>query len=190
MLTKLTLKVIMVLMDREVRTMILNLKDISVKEGSSLPFEYALDLSDIAVFGEKPFINPFEIRGKVYNRAGVLELSAVASSEASFKCARCAKVFSKEVEVPIFHILTNSSENQSDDNDYLEIKDFSLDLDSVVFDEVVLASDMVHLCKEDCKGLCSKCGKDLNEGSCDCSHKEIDPRLAPLQKLLDNKNYQ
>ena len=41
------------------------------------------------------------------------------------------------------------------------------------------------LCSEDCKGLCHKCGKDLNEGDCGCDHREIDPRFAVLQQLLD-----
>ena len=40
------------------------------------------------------------------------------------------------------------------------------------------------LCKEDCLGLCQRCGKDLNEGDCGCKDDEIDPRLAPLAKLL------
>jgi uncharacterized protein len=44
------------------------------------------------------------------------------------------------------------------------------------------------LCHDDCKGLCQRCGKNLNEGECDCSKKEIDPRMAPLQKLLDEMN--
>ena len=41
------------------------------------------------------------------------------------------------------------------------------------------------LCDEDCKGLCPKCGKDLNEGECSCVTKEVDPRLEPLRKLLE-----
>ncbi len=45
------------------------------------------------------------------------------------------------------------------------------------------------LCKEDCKGLCPTCGKDLNEGPCGCK-KELDPRLAVLAKLLDKKDSQ
>jgi len=43
------------------------------------------------------------------------------------------------------------------------------------------------LCDEDCKGLCPKCGQDLNQGQCGCVTKEIDPRLAVLQKFLDSK---
>ena len=41
------------------------------------------------------------------------------------------------------------------------------------------------LCREGCRGLCPKCGKNLNEGDCGCDRKEIDPRLAVLKKFLD-----
>jgi uncharacterized protein len=40
-----------------------------------------------------------------------------------------------------------------------------------------------RLCSEDCKGLCPYCGKDLNEGRCDCEVDEIDPRFEVLKKL-------
>jgi uncharacterized protein len=41
------------------------------------------------------------------------------------------------------------------------------------------------LCSDDCKGLCQRCGKNLNEGACNCGKDEIDPRLAPLKKILE-----
>ena len=39
------------------------------------------------------------------------------------------------------------------------------------------------LCRPDCRGLCPHCGQDLNEGQCKCDEQQVDPRLAPLQKL-------
>ena len=46
--------------------------------------------------------------------------------------------------------------------------------------------EMAVVCDEDCKGLCPKCGKNLNQGECGCVVKEVDPRLAVLQKFLDS----
>ncbi|MBR2488852.1 MAG: DUF177 domain-containing protein, partial [Clostridia bacterium] len=46
---------------------------------------------------------------------------------------------------------------------------------------------MKHLCSEKCKGICSKCGKNLNDGKCECPEKEIDPRLQILADLLNNQ---
>ena len=50
----------------------------------------------------------------------------------------------------------------------------------------ILGMDTKTLCSEDCKGLCPRCGANLNEGLCGCK-REIDPRLAALAKLLENK---
>jgi len=55
-----------------------------------------------------------------------------------------------------------------------------------VYSEVILDLPSKHLCKDDCKGICFKCGKNLNEGECDCETREVDPRLAKLMELLDN----
>ena len=58
------------------------------------------------------------------------------------------------------------------------------DLDEILNAAFVLNMDSQLLCREDCKGLCSRCGKDLNEGPCGCK-QEIDPRLAVLAQLLE-----
>ena len=51
----------------------------------------------------------------------------------------------------------------------------------------VLAVPMKNLCSEDCKGLCPKCGKNLNEGLCNCNEENIDPRWETIQKLKSKK---
>ena len=61
-----------------------------------------------------------------------------------------------------------------------------LDLDEVVTTTFILAMDTKNLCSEDCKGLCSRCGADLNDGPCSCK-PDVDPRLAALAQLLDDK---
>ena len=66
------------------------------------------------------------------------------------------------------------------------VQDFKLDLYELVYTEVVLAMPSKHLCTKDCKGLCFKCGKNLNDGPCGCATKEVDPRLKALAELLEN----
>ena len=60
-----------------------------------------------------------------------------------------------------------------------------LDVDTPVLDQLFLEFPMKHLCREDCAGLCPICGKNRNEGTCDCEKKQIDPRFASLRKLLE-----
>jgi uncharacterized protein len=58
----------------------------------------------------------------------------------------------------------------------------SLDVDQMILDEILLNWPAKVLCKEDCKGLCSVCGQNLNEKDCGCDRKVLDPRMA---KALD-----
>ena len=62
-----------------------------------------------------------------------------------------------------------------------------LDLDEVVTTAFVPAMDTKNLCSEDCKGLCAKCGADLNLGPCGC-RPDVDPRWAALAQLLDDES--
>ena len=58
-------------------------------------------------------------------------------------------------------------------------------VDDLVEEDLILDQPSKVLCSEECRGLCPMCGKDLNEGSCDCRRETVDPRLAALQQLLD-----
>ena len=80
-----------------------------------------------------------------------------------------------------------ASELQDEENpDYFLLEGDELDLEELLETVFILNMDTRFLCRDDCKGLCSRCGKNLNEGPCDC-RTESDPRLAVLEQLLDDK---
>jgi uncharacterized protein len=56
----------------------------------------------------------------------------------------------------------------------------AFDVNLMVLEQIELAMPMRFVCREDCKGLCYKCGADLNEGACLCKKEETDSRLATL----------
>lgn len=74
---------------------------------------------------------------------------------------------------------------REDDDDTVPVADSAIELDGPAGELLFLGLPTRDLCREDCRGLCPKCGKNLNEGDCDCDRKEIDPRLAVLKKFLD-----
>ena len=78
---------------------------------------------------------------------------------------------------------------QNEDNDsYVVVKNGLLDIDRELVEDLLLEFPMKLLCKNDCKGICSKCGKNLNNNSCEChTKKEIDPRLAILKTLFEDE---
>lgn len=62
----------------------------------------------------------------------------------------------------------------------------TIDLDPIVREQVLLALPLYVVCKDDCKGLCSVCGQNLNERECGCERKRVDPRLAALKDIKLN----
>ncbi len=167
--------------------MIIDLKKIFVNEGSSLPLEYALDLSSVEYHGSFPLKEPVTIHGTVSNKASLVGLKASVCFEFEAGCDRCGIPVKRKHTVTVEKSLAPSIEGE-DSETILLVPDMKLDIDEFLYSEVIVNLPMKHLCKEDCKGICSKCGKDLNDGKCDCPEKEIDPRLAALAELLNNES--
>lgn len=165
--------------------MLLDLKPILVTPGASLPFETHENLSDL-VFGScKPASKPVLAYGKVRNTAGVLELTGELTTTLHGVCNRCASEFTRAVQIPIHAVLVSEEElEQAEDEWVFGIHDGCADLTDIITTAFVLNMDSQLLCRPDCKGVCFRCGKNLNEGPCGC-RKEPDSRFAVLQQLLD-----
>ena len=145
----------------------LDLTAVFVNEGSRLPFEYALDLSDVDFFGHTPIRQPVKISAAFTNRAGVVTMKGTARLRYEAPCDRCAADAAAELEVPLEHVLVTAAEDGEAD-DMVLCPDMRLDAKELLRSDVLLALPLRHLCSEDCKGLCPRCGKNLNEGECGC----------------------
>ena len=165
--------------------MLLGLSKIIDSPGGVVPFETDLDLSQMEFGISRPLQDPIHAVGQVRNTAGVLLLTGELTTCLRGECDRCAKPFEREFSVPLEAVLVTKLENEDYDDPWtFELDGDQADLDDILTTAVVLNMDSKLLCSEDCKGLCARCGKDLNEGPCDCK-KELDPRLAVLQQFLN-----
>ena len=165
--------------------MLLDVKSILHTPGKRLDFQFELDLSDVEFAGRYPVSRPVTVAGQVRNTADVLELELSARSQLDAMCDRCGKEFLQDKEIPYSCILAEEVQNE-DNDEIVVLEDGKVDLDDLARTAFILGMDTKTLCSEDCKGLCSRCGADLNLGPCSCK-KETDPRLAVLAKLLENK---
>ena len=111
------------------------------------------------------------------------------SVKAQIPCDRCLT----EVEVPIDVSFEKevdmklSAEGRIDDLDETDfINGYNLDTDKLVYGELLVNWPMKTLCKPDCKGICRKCGKNLNDGPCGCDTVELDPRMAVIAEIFKN----
>ena len=165
--------------------MTLELKRIFATDNSSVQIDYELDLSTVDYAGGFPLKRPVLVKGSVSNKASVVLLLLEIKFEFTADCDRCGVETSKEYTVNLEKSLAVSIEGEQSDT-IITVPEMKLDVDELVYSEVILSLPTKHLCKEDCKGICCKCGKNLNLGSCNCKTKEIDPRLAKLAELLND----
>ena len=135
------------------------------------------------------FPSPMKVSGEITNTAGYMRMTLTMSVDYEAQCARCLSPvngeFTLDLEKTVAprNLLGDLDESKLDE--FAIIEDGFLDMDEQLREQLEMEFPMRFLCKEDCKGLCPKCGKNLNEGECDCDHREFDPRLEPLRKLLE-----
>ena len=164
--------------------MLLNVKPILHTPGKRMDFQFSMDLSDLEFAGRYPVTQPVEVTGQVRNTADVLELELTARTTLDAVCDRCGKAFPQEKEVTYQCLLAEELQNEDNDEIVL-LEDGQADVGDLARTAFILGMDSKTLCSEDCKGLCPRCGADLNLGPCSCQ-KEVDPRLEVLAKLLEN----
>ncbi len=165
--------------------MLLDVKPILLTPGASLSFQTHEDLSTL-VFGNCcPATEPVCASGTVRNTAGVLQLQGSITTTLHGVCDRCADAFVREIAIELHAVLVPESElEQAQDDWTFGICDGCADLTDIVTTAFVLNMDAQLLCSPTCRGICFRCGKNLNEGPCSCK-REPDSRFAVLQQLLD-----
>ena len=165
--------------------MILDLRRVFAVDNLTQDICGDLDMSGVDFSDGFPLKKPVVYHGSVSNNSSVVTLNLYIEFEFSAPCDRCGTYTSESHSVTIEKSLATSLERQESDT-IIVVPDMRLDVDELVYSEVILNLPSKHLCKSDCRGLCQKCGKNLNEGDCDCEKSEPDPRFDKLRELLNN----
>jgi uncharacterized protein len=134
-------------------------------------------------------VSAAEVSGSASKRGEEVRLRGSIKTEVELLCDRCLAPRRAPLEVE-FDTRFIPQERASGESDNVELltEDLGLaayegdavDLDELVREQILLALPLRNLCGEDCKGLCQKCGANLNAGQCSCEQKEIDPRWSAL----------
>lgn len=130
------------------------------------------------------------VNGKISDSGSCFSLSVTASMEYDALCDRCADKIHDRVEITLERIIAGAGVISNVDGDeYVIEENGNIDIDLDLIEEIMLSFPSQLLCRSDCAGICAKCGCNFNYESCDCAEqKEIDPRWAVLQKLLESKD--
>jgi uncharacterized protein len=134
-----------------------------------------------------------EVAGTIVRRGGRLLLASRVEGGVRLECSRCLGEFDLALSTGfdlVFHREERARLPEGmDEEDFVLLTDTlesRYDIFPRVRESVLLELPIRFLCSEDCKGLCSACGANLNEGLCGCPEKEPDPRWRDLKKLLRN----
>ena len=168
-----------------------------------------LDLSELLsgncktkTFEAKVEMEQFESSGGTYDlvhKPG-LELTVTATGNKKFlvtgegrvvldiPCGRCLEMVETPVDFIIERELDFNADEQSDERleEMSYIDGYHLDVDKLVYLEILVNMPFRVLCSDDCKGLCFKCGANLNKGECGCDREQLDPRMSVIQDIFKN----
>ena len=175
--------------------MIIDVSSILKEFGGKISFDDKTEISDLNFGGsDYRFSEPLSVKGGVSNTGGALSLKADVSGVMTTQCARCMKDIDVPIEFTISETLMRSDEvdgdlgTVSEDDDVIVFEGNTVNLDEIIENNLIMNLSPRYLCRDDCKGLCPKCGKDLNEEICDCKDDEIDPRWAALADMIKNED--
>lgn len=149
------------------------------------PDEIDLETDGVRVTGEIRF------KGELSKNAAKTDVKGTITAPLEIDCTRCLTPVRRTLEVAFQadfvgkELFPNSREThlESSDLDTDVLEGNELDLSQMAREQILLNLPEQVLCREDCKGICPTCGKDLNEGECQCREDEIDPRWAALKDL-------
>lgn len=122
---------------------------------------------------------PIRIKGLLEGVEEGILVSGTVAGRMSCSCARCLKDFTQDIDMEVRELFSHGS---SGEEDGYRIEEGEIDLEPCIRDAVMLSIPFAPLCKEECLGLCPRCGGDRNLAECSCG-PEIDERWAVLSSL-------
>lgn len=140
---------------------------------------------------EVTLLSPVKADLRLKNIDGVILVEGQIMVELSLSCSRCLEKFSQKLEVAISEAFSETGDfpgNGREEEDGINFfSGNNIDLTAAIRENLLAALPMKATCRQDCRGLCPRCGQNLNLAECGCQRQEIDPRLAGLAKLLERK---
>ncbi len=136
--------------------------------------------------GQINFSTQLRLIGTLIHENGLVILSGLIEGQGEIACGSCLELFRFPILADIREIYYSQlSTGSLPDEEWIHFKGNSIDITSELQKAILLSLPMRVICNEGCRGLCSRCGHNLNSGQCGCNIDDIDIRLAVLKELLD-----
>ena len=171
--------------------MLINISDALSEPHRTVDETVVSDLKQVRI-GRELFpvteLSPVHLRVE-YAGERKLHITGEAELKTSIPCGRCLKEVPTSLVLSIEKNVNTDPESAIDDDESDEanyIDGYHLDVEQLLYNEILVGWPMKVLCSEDCKGICSVCGQNLNEGTCDCEDTSLDPRMSVIRDLYKN----
>jgi len=151
------------------------------KNDPGVPRSYVLEerLGPLELGGERVVLaTPVRAALKVTGADGVFWVEGPVTATGEFQCSRCLTSVRVDLEGELRE--KYSPRGTQTDDEAVPFEGDCLDVTRDVEKALLLAMPMKPVCRPDCRGICPRCGRDLNEGPCGCRAEDVDPRLAAL----------
>ena len=178
--------------------MLVNLSDVFSSEGKTVTVAAELEMTKFASrLGEFSILKKSPVT-LILTNIGVGKARIEGNAEFVFQtsCDRCLTEvptgltlrFDKEVASPDTALDSSIEEGDREADELNFMEGYQLNVETFVYNEILLNWPMKILCKDDCKGICSVCGQNLNLGECGCDRFVPDPRMAAIQDIFNASN--
>ena len=169
--------------------MLINLTELFTREGKEKDVTVKLDSSHMKIpDGDCQVAEAEPVRLHIENMGDkTLEVRGEAVFSLMIPCDRCLE----PVKCPFYLSIERTLDLKMSEEERIAALDeqpylqgYNLDVDQLVRDELLLNLPMKVLCDEDCKGICNRCGANLNHETCDCDRSVPDPRMSVIQDIF------
>lgn len=166
--------------------MLISLKEFMRVDDISMDLDESFVL-DGGTFKDVKGIKDITLIGEIYRLGDGFSLSGKLKFSYMEVCSRCLNEFENTIETDLKVEIVESLSEDVIDDDIVEVeidRNREIDITETIKQAIYLSLPMKPLCSKDCKGLCPICGKNLNDGDCDCDKENYDPRFEKLKSLL------
>lgn len=169
--------------------MFINLSDVFLSEGKVLTQVCPIELTEVQNgYGSFSVLEKSDVTVTCrHTGKGKGHVSGTAFVVLDMVCDRCLKPVPKRIDLSFDREVYSPEVDLGDDAfENLEVMTgYQLNVENLVFNEILMNWPMKVLCKADCKGICKMCGKDLNYGECGCDTFVPDPRMAVIKDIFN-----
>lgn len=163
--------------------MIIEISELIRHKSFTKKISFSYEKDKVFYEGEEiKFTKPIQVQGEISSSGDIINLDLVVKTELGLTCSRCLERFIYPFASEVNEKFTLNSEIE--DEDVIILEGDKLDVTEFVENNIIMTLPIKKLCSESCKGLCQRCGTNLNMGNCNCDNHDVDPRLAMLKDLF------